>query len=177
MIWVLGEVAGESKVRTLKSRAHELGTGEIRAVEQSVAQIGVGEIGAVEPGIGQIGAGKVGAGEVRAGKRGEAQRCAAKPCRGEVDGAAIHDAYLPLGGAQREPDEVGHRGRVLPPPVVPQSWPAAQDFHVFGVGQHSIRKEVEENGPSFRGGRLLGLCDTPVKQEVMHGSSRRAIMH
>ena len=46
MIWVLGEVAGESKVRTLKSRAHELGTGEIRAVEQSVAQIGVGEIGA-----------------------------------------------------------------------------------------------------------------------------------
>jgi hypothetical protein len=48
---------------------------------------------------------------------------------------------------------------------------------VFGVGQHSIRKEVEENGPSFRGGRLLGPCDTPVKQEVMHGSSRRAIMH
>ena len=30
---VLGEVAGESKVRTLKSRAHELGIGEIRAVE------------------------------------------------------------------------------------------------------------------------------------------------
>ena len=120
---VLGEVAGESKVRTLKSRAHELGTGEIRAVEQSVAQIGVGEIGAVEPGIGQIGAGKVGAGEVRAGKRGEAQRCAAEPCRGEVDRAAIHDAHLPLGGAQGEPDEVGHRGRVLPPPVVPRSWP------------------------------------------------------
>ena len=53
---VLGEVAGESEVRTLKSRAHELGAGEIRAVEQSVAQIGVGEIGAVEPGVGQIGA-------------------------------------------------------------------------------------------------------------------------
>ena len=71
---VLGEVAGESEVRTLKSRSHELGAGEIRAVEQSVAQIGVGEIGAVEPGIGQIGAGQVGAGEVRAGKRGEAER-------------------------------------------------------------------------------------------------------
>jgi hypothetical protein len=41
---------------SLKSRAHELGTGEIRAVEQSVAQIGVGEIGPVEPGISQIGA-------------------------------------------------------------------------------------------------------------------------
>jgi len=157
---VLGEVAGESKVRTLKSRAHELGTGEIRAVEQSVAQIGVGEIGAVEPGIGQIGAGKVGAGEVRAGKRGEAQRCAAQPCRGEVDRAAIHDAHLPLGGAQGEPDEVGHRGRVLPPPVVPQSWPAAQDFHMFGVGQHSIRKEVEEMAPVFAEGGYLD-CVTP----------------
>lgn len=53
---VLGEVAGESQVGALKSRAHELGTGKIRAVEQSVAQIGVGKIGAVEPSIGQIGA-------------------------------------------------------------------------------------------------------------------------
>jgi len=58
---ILSEVAGESEVRALKSRAHKPRAGEIRAVEQSVAQIGVGEIGAVEPGIGQIGAGKVGA--------------------------------------------------------------------------------------------------------------------
>ena len=70
---ILSEVAGESEVRTLKSRANEPRAGEIRAVEQSVAQICVGEIGAVEPGIGQIGAGKVGARKVRSGKRGEAQ--------------------------------------------------------------------------------------------------------
>ena len=80
---ILSEVASESEVGALKSRACELGAGEIRAVEQRVAQIGVGEIGAVEPGIGQIGAGQVGAGEVRAGKRREAQRCAAAvPRRG-----------------------------------------------------------------------------------------------
>lgn len=172
---ILSEVASESEVGALKSRACELGAGEIRAVEQRVAQIGVGEIGAVEPGIGQIGAGQVGAGEVRAGKRREAQRFAAQPCRGEVDRAAVHGAHLPLSGAQEEPDQVGHRGGVLPAPIVPRPWPAAQGFHMFGVGQ-CYEGSGKEMGPVFSEGTLLGLCDSPMKQEVMHGCPRRAIM-
>ena len=56
--------------------------------------------------------------------------------------------------------------------------PAAQDFHMFGVGQHSVREgSGRKMAPVFAERRLLGLCDTPVKQEVMHSFLRNAIMH
>ena len=109
----------------------------VRAVVQGVAQIGIGAIGAVEPCISKIGAGEVGACEVRAGERREAKRRAAQSYRGEVDRAPIHDAHLPLGRAQGS-NEVGHRGAVLPEPVVPGSRPATQDFLMLGIGQHGV---------------------------------------
>ena len=165
------------RARALKSRAHELGNGEIRAVEKAwlksaSARLAPSSLASVKSAPERSAPARFAPESVAKRSDGPRSRAEAR-----LTGPPFHDAHLPLGGAQGEPDEVGHRGRVLPPPVVPRSWPAAQDFHMFGVGQHSIRKEVEENGPSFRGGRLLGLCDTPVKQEVMHGSSRRAIMH
>ena len=127
------------RARALKSRAHELGNGEIRAVEAPERSA-----------------------PARFAPESVAKRSDGPRSRAEarLTGPPFHDAHLPLGGAQGEPDEVGHRGRVLPPPVVPRSWPAAQDFHMFGVGQHSIGRKWRKMAPVFAEGGYLD-CVTP----------------
>jgi hypothetical protein len=157
---VLGEVAGESQVGALKSRAHELGNGEIRAVEKAwlksaSARLAPSSLASVKSAPERSAPARFAPESVAKRSDGPRSRAEAR-----LTGPPFHDAHLPLGGAQGEPDEVGHRGRVLPPPVVPRSWPAAQDFHMFGVGQHSIGRKWRKMAPVFAEGGYLD-CVTP----------------
>src|SRR6478672_12375914 len=77
-----------------------------------------------------------------------------------LTGPPFHDAHLPLGGAQGEPDEVGHRGRVLPPPVVPRSWPRRKTSTCSEPPNTVSGRKWGKMAPVFAEGGYLD-CVTP----------------
>jgi hypothetical protein len=106
-----------------------------------------------------------------------AKRNDAPRSRAEARLTAIHDADLPSAALK---ESLMRFGTVA-------GFCRRQSFHDRGPRRKTSTcsesantvsgRKWKEIGPSFRGRRLLEVCDTPVKQEVMHGSSRRAIMH
>ena len=63
--------------------------------------------------------------------------------------------------ARLKPDRVGHRGGSFAAPIVPRPWPAAQDFHMFGVGQCYEGDSGKEMGPVSREERYLDCVTAP----------------